>query len=298
VTAAGIPTFVLGDRYVVGFTAGVTEERLRRLASDALAPAPGGDAAPSGEPPIIHVPVLGRLDVGQISLPAFTVIVGLVDGFNPCAMWVLLVLLSILVHVRSRRRLLLFGGLFVFVSGAVYFLFMVAWAALFRFAGLSQLLTMALGVVIVGMGLINLKELIWFRQGVSLTISDRAKPALYRRMRSIAAASSLPAAIVGTVVLAVVVNIVELACTVGLPAAYTRILSLRQVSDPVRYAYLALYNISYVVPLGVIVLTFSVTRSRITLRERGAKILKAVSGVVLVFFGLLLLLAPGWLGGA
>jgi thiol-disulfide isomerase/thioredoxin len=286
--AVGIPTFVVDGGYVVGFAPGVTEAAVRELVARARLGAPLEDAVTR-----VELPLFGIVDPSSLPLPAFTLMIGLVDGINPCAMWVLLVLLSILVHVRSRARLLLFGATFVVASGIVYFVFMVAWMHVFSLIGLSRYVTVGLGVLVLLMGLINLKELIWFEKGISLMIPDKAKPGLYRRMRGIGRSASLPAAFAGIVVLAFLVNLIELGCTVGLPAIFTRILTLRaDLSDAARYGYVALYNLAYVVPLAVIVLVYAATLHRLVMTERGAKILKGVSGVLLVAFGLLLVVAP------
>jgi hypothetical protein len=284
--AAGIPTFVVGQRHLVGFQKGTTEREVRHMI----------EAERKGSrvqaPEHVQLPILGSVDVRAMSLPGFTVLMGLLDGINPCAMWVLLVLLGILMHVKSRARLLLFGTTFVVVSGVVYFAFMTAWSLFFEVAGLSRAITVGLGVVVLAMGLLNLKELVWFKRGVSLTIPDRAKPRLFRRMRAIAAAASLPAAFVGVFALAFVVNLIELGCTLGLPAVYTRILSLRELSPGGRYAYLALYNVAYVIPLALIVVVYALTMHRLALSETGAKLLKAVSGTLLVLSGLVFVLRP------
>jgi hypothetical protein len=178
------------------------------------------------------------------------------------------------------------------MSGVVYFAFMMAWSLFFELAGLSRAITMGLGVLVLLMGLVNLKELVWFKRGVSLTIPERAKPGLFRRMRSIAAAASLPAAFIGVFVLAFVVNLIELGCTLGLPAIYTRVLSLREMSAGARYGYLALYNLVYVIPLAGIVVVYALTLHRVALGERGAKVLKAVSGTLLVLSGLVFVFRP------
>jgi len=143
------------------------------------------------------------------------------------------------------------------------------------------------------MGLVNLKELLWFKHGPSLTIPDWVKPTLYRRMRGVANAASLPAAVVGIALLAFLVNLVELGCTLGLPAIYTRLLSTRvELSWLGRYAYLALYNLAYIVPLGLVVIIYVATLQRLALSERGAKVLKAISGALLVSFGAIFILKP------
>ncbi len=291
VTPASVPLFVVGDRWVMGFRGAASEAQLREL----VRAAGGGWRADRGW---VELPVLGRVDPRAAPLPWFTVAVGLLDGLNPCAFYVLVVLLSVLLHVRSRVRVALFGATFVLMSGAVYFLFMAAWLNAFALVGAARWVTRALGAALVVMGLINLKELVWFKRGVSLMIPEKAKPGLFRRMRAIAQAASLPAAFVGIAALAFVVNLVELGCTLGLPAMYTRALAQRHdLGAAARYAYLALYNLAYVVPLAVIVAVYAITMRRVEMTEARAKVLKAVSGALLVAFGLVFLLAPQWLQG-
>jgi hypothetical protein len=242
---------------------------------------------------LIDLPLVGRIDPARLPLPVFTLLVGLLDGLNPCAFYVLVVLLGIMMHVRSRRRLALYGSVFVVMSGLVYFAFMSAWLGAFRLAGASRPITIGLGVVLVALGLVNLKELVFWKRGISLMIPERVKPTLFRRMREIARASSLPAALFGIGLLAFLVNLVELGCTLGLPAMYTRVLATKSgLSAWHRYAWLALYNVAYVVPLGVIVAVAVIGHRRMTMTERRAKILKAVSGILLLAFGVILIAAP------
>jgi len=283
ISAPGIPMFVRGDRFEIGFQEGTSEERIRTMLRE------GGKA----EIRCVDLPFFGEIDPRALPLSVLTMVIGLVDGINPCAMYVLVAMLGILLHVKSRKRMLLFGGTFVVMSGVVYFMFMSAWLGIFTLSGIRREVTIGLGVLLIVMGLINLKELVWFKKGVSLMIPEKAKPGLFRRMRRVAAAASLPAAALGIAGLAFVVNLVELGCTLGLPAVYTRILSLRgDLSSGARYAYLALYNVAYVVPLALILVVYTLTLHRLTLSERGAKVLKSISGVLLVVFGLIFVLAP------
>jgi thiol-disulfide isomerase/thioredoxin len=283
ITAPGVPAFVVGQKSVIGFRPGHTEAEVLALLRDAAAPAPE-------QPGRIDLPLLGPIDARRLPLPVLTVLIGLLDGINPCAMWVLLVMLGILLRVRSRLRMALFGAIFVLLSGVVYFLFMTAWTGVFLWLGGSRVVVITLAVALAVMGLINLKELFWFKRGVSLTIPDRAKPALFRRMRAVAHAASLPAAVLGIAALALIVNLVELGCTIGLPAVYTRLLTWHtELSAGARYAYLALYNLAYIVPLGLILVIYILTLRRLSLTERVARILKAVSGILLLAFSVLIL---------
>ncbi len=294
---AGVPTFVIGDGYVVGYARGETDGEVRELVLRSL-DREGPTAGTSARSRVVQVPLLGPVDPASVSLPGLTVAMGLVDGVNPCAMWVLIVLMGFLLHVKQKRRMVLYACTFIFMSGVVYFAFMTAWAALFQLIGFSRIATVVLGGALLVMGLVNLKELVWFKKGFSLMVPDKAKPGLFRRMRAITGAASLPAALAGVVALAFVVNLIELGCTIGLPAVYTRILSMRELSAGARYAYLALYNVAYVVPLLAIALAFIALRRRFTMTEGAAKVLKAISGALLTLFGLLFLLAPELLLGS
>jgi hypothetical protein len=295
VQGAGVPMFVAGHEVVVGFRHGVTEEPLRALVRRALA---GAAAEPpdAGASARVSLPFVGVVDARRMPLGTFTLLVGLVDGVNPCAMYVLVVLLGILLHAGSRGRMALYGVAFVLMSGVVYFAFMTVWLGAFSLGGVSRTITSVLGGVLVVMGLVNAKDAVWLKKGPSLSVPDAAKPGLHRRMRAIASAATLPAGLAGVTALAFVVNLVELGCTIGLPAVYTRVLSLRTDLGPWRRAaYLALYNLAYVVPLALIVAVFVLTLRRMVLSERGARILKGVSGALLLLFGAAFLLAPGLL---
>jgi hypothetical protein len=244
----------------------------------------------------LRVPVLGDLDAGAMSLPLFTLVIAGLDAFNPCAFFVLLFLLSLMVHAKSRARMLLVGGTFVFFSALVYFLFMAAWLNLFLVVGGAPVVTFVAGLVAVLIGVLNVKDFFWFRQGPSLSIPEQAKPGLYQRMRGLLSAESLPTMLVGTVALALAANSYELLCTAGFPMVYTRVLTLHELSGWTYYAYLALYNLVYVLPLAAIVLVFTFTLGARKLSEREGRVLKLLSGVMMLGLGLTMLVRPEALG--
>lgn len=266
-----------------------------RLVSDAQT-GTAAEAAPARPP--IRVPLLGRLDQEAWSLPVVTVVLAGMDAFNPCAFFVLLFLLSLMVHARSRARMALVGGIFVLFSGLLYFLFMAAWLNLFLLLGVMPVVTAGAGLVALTVGAINLKDYVWFRRGISLSIPDSAKPRLYERTRELVGAASLPAMLLGTILLALAANAYELLCTAGFPLVFTRILTLRELATPMYYLYLALYNVVYVVPLLGIVVAFVATLGARKLKEEEGRILKLVSGLMMLELGAVLLFAPEWLSFA
>jgi hypothetical protein len=248
--------------------------------------------APTGSEDEVELPWFGRVSVNKLGLPAFTLAVGLVDGFNPCAMWVLLFLLALLVNVKSRARMLAIAGTFVIVSGLAYFAFMAAWLNVFQLIGLSRGVQITLGVIALVIGAVNVKDFFAFAKGISFSIPEKAKPGIYARVRGIVRAEKLWAALIGATVLAVLINVVELVCTAGLPALYTQVLVQQGVSTGARYGYLALYNFAYMFDDSIMVGIAVVTLGKRKLQERGGRWLKLLSGVVILCLGLLLILAP------
>jgi uncharacterized membrane protein HdeD (DUF308 family) len=301
--AASVPVFHLCSTLVVGFdgpeTSGTRVEKvLREWTRDCRVPvgadAPESAAAEGGDE-AVDVPFLGRLDPTRLGMPLFTLAIGLVDGFNPCAMWVLLLLLSVLVNLQSRWRILAVAGTFVVVSGVAYFAFMAAWLNVFEWIGMLRPVQVTLGLFAVAIGIVHVKDWFAFKQGPSLSIPEAAKPGIYARIRRIVTAENLAGAVVGAFVLAVLVNVVELLCTAGLPALYTGILAQRGYSTAARYGYLALYIAAYMFDDTLMVAGVTATLSRFKLQESGGRWLKLVSGGVILALGLVMLLRPEWL---
>ncbi len=259
---------------------------------DEFSPEP---AANSHGPQGITVPWLGELRVRDLGMPAFTFLIGLIDGFNPCAMWVLIFLLSVLVNVRSRKKIVAIAGTFVVISGLAYFAFMAAWLNIFRWMGVQRPIQIALGGLGVFIGTINVKDFFAFHKGVTLSIPAAAKPGIYRRTRDIVQSQYLTAAIAGAVVLAVVVNVVELLCTAGLPALYTQILTMQQLPAWANYCYLALYNVAYMFDDALLLTIIVITMSHRKLQEQEGRWLKLLSGTVVLGLGLVMMVRPEWL---
>jgi glutaredoxin len=287
--AQGVPTVFVGDKAFTGFYEKTTRDSILTEIMRLKGSAKIQDARQ------FNIPFIGTIDAGTISLPAFTVYIGLLDGLNPCAMWVLTFLLGLMVYSRDRFKIIFVGSVFVLSSDVVYFLFMTAWLNLFLVIGYSKIITLVLGTVAILIGMVNVKELFFFKKGVSLTIPDAAKPKLYKRVRKLLHEKNTLLTVTGVITLAVFVNFIELGCTIGLPAIYTKILSIKKLPSSLEYLYLALYNIAYVVPLAVIVGLFALTLGHFKLSEKHAKILKVVSGLLMIFLGAMMVFKPDML---
>ena len=293
----GVPAFFVCGRMIVGFddAEGIGAQlrtaveacraaAMRREAIDTVSSTPQDHA--------VTVPILGEVDAESLSLPLLTLVLGGLDAFNPCAFFVLLFLLSLMVHARSRARMALVGGIFVIFSGVLYFVFMAAWLNLFLVLERGRLITLGAGAIAVVLGAVNVKDFFLFGRGATLSIPESAKPGLFARMRGLISTESLPALLGGTVLLAVAANTYELLCTSGLPMVFTRILTLNELPASAYYFYLAAYNVIYVLPLLAIVILFTATLGARKLTESQGRALKLLSGLMMLGLGLVLLIAP------
>ncbi len=305
ITAPGVPAFVFQDRVLIGFDPDTTPARFRALLDgyESLTPESGTCEVQSSEcervssaNKSIDLPVIGRVSVDTLGLPVFTIVVGLIDGLNPCAIWVLLFLLAMLANLENRSRMAIIAGTFVVVSGIVYFAFMAAWLTLFVAIGISKPVRFVLAGFAVIVGALNVKDFFAFGRGPSLGIPSGAKHGLYNRVRRILRAENLAGAMAGIVVLAFLVNLVELMCTAGLPALYSAILTGRDIDTWQYYAYLGLYVAAYMVDDAILVTIGVVTLGKRKLQKRGGRWLKLISGLVILTLGVLLLARPQLLG--
>ncbi len=306
----GVPVTFVGERVFVGFSRHIQEQIVKEVDECgaascrdpvALLRSRGGAAvsllpAQSGERGIsFELPLLGTLDARNLSLPVLTIVIAGMDSFNPCAFFVLLSLLGLLVHARSRNRMLLVGTVFVFFSGFISLLVMAAWLNLFLVMANVSSVTTAAGLVSLFIGAVNVKDFFAFKKGISLSIPESAKPKLFDRMRQLVRSASLLSILAGTTVLAILANFYELLCTAGFPMVFTRVLTLDRVPALSSYLYLVLYNVIRVLPLFAIVLVFTITLGRKKLTEQQGRALKLVSGTMMLGLSVMLLLDPSLL---
>jgi glutaredoxin len=283
----GVPAFLVCDRFLVGFDPEATPAAIEAMLR--------AREVPAASAPRIELPWIGPISVENLGLPLFTLGIGLIDGFNPCAMWVLLFLLALLVNLRSRRRMALIATTFVLVSGIVYFALMAAWLNVFLVAGYSRSVQIGLGLIALLIGAVHLKDGLTGPAGVSLRIPDVAKPGLYARMREVIYARNLGATLLAVVTLAIAVNVVELLCTAGLPALYTGILAQHSLTAPAYYGYMLLYNLAYIADDGLMVGIAVYSLSHRKLQAGSGRFLQVLSGATMVALGALLVAAPHWL---
>jgi len=241
------------------------------------------------------VPLLGEVRTADLSLPALTVVLGALDGFNPCAMWVLVFLIGLLVGMQDRVRMWVLGTAFIAGSAAVYFLFMAAWLNFLLFIGAVVWVRAVVALVALAGGFYYLREYFRNPDAACTVTAPEARRRVLENLRRLALESRFWVALAGIVALAFAVNLVELLCSAGIPAVYTQVLALSHLPAWQYSAYLALYILVFMLD-DLIVFVVAMKALQITgMTTSYSRFSHLAGGVVLLAIGALLLLRPEWL---
>ena len=283
------PITIFGNQVFGGWE---SEETTGRAIEEALQQCLAGECPPpSGEEPGdgIDVPFWGEIVPGDYSLPALAVILGLVDGFNPCAMWVLVYLISLIATLRDRKRIWLIVGSFVLASGVLYFLFMTAWLNAFLFIGYVRPVTTVIGLVALGGGILQIRGFIETKGAIVCEVTDEeSRKKTMTKIQKIVSSPITLGTIAGIVALAFLVNSIEFVCSAAVPAIFTHVLSLASLTTLQYYGYILLYVLFFMLDDLIIFSTaaFALTS---TLGDRYAKYFRPVGAAILIILGVLLL---------
>ncbi|MBD3311881.1 hypothetical protein GF352_00245 [archaeon] len=240
----------------------------------------------------INLPLIGEVSVTETSIFFLTIIIGLLDGFNPCAMWMLSFLLTFVIATKDRKRVFLIGGIFILVSGIVYFLFITAWLNVFISAATISFFRFLAGGFAIFAGLINIKDFFAFQKGLSLSIPAKWQPKIKKRMKHLANVATGAGMIIGVIILAFTINLVELMCTIGFPVIYLNILTQHGFPVIINYFYITLYVLMYMLDDFVIFLVAVFTLSLFEMKKKHVRYLKLFSGVIMVILALILIIKP------
>jgi len=243
---------------------------------------------------IIEFPLIGEVNISKMSLPLLTLVIAALDGFNPCAMWLLLFLIALLINVRSRKKIWIVGGTFIAVSGVVYFLLLAAWLNLFLAISYVTLTRIIIGSVALIAGIWQIKNFIEFKPGVCKVapIGGKWHEKLLNKAQQVVQSKTLFVTIFGVIVLALGVNFLEFFCSAGLPAIYTKILSLSNLSSIEYYLYLLFYTIVFMVDDFIVFAIAMVTLRKIGFTEKYTKWSTLIGGILILILGLILIFKP------
>lgn len=238
------------------------------------------------------LPKFANIDLEKLSLPALTIVLGFLDGFNPCAMWVLLFLISLLIGMQDKKKMWILGIAFIMSSASVYMLFMVAWLNLFMFVGyIVWIRVFIAGIALLG-GYSSLKKFLSKDSSGCDVVGDEKRRNVFEKLGKITSNKSLWVSIFGIAALAFAVNLVELVCSAGLPAVYTQVLVLNNLGKLQYYLYILLYILFFMFDDLFVFFVAMKTLQMTGITTKYVKWSRLIGGVLMVAIGLLLLFRP------
>ncbi len=245
----------------------------------------------------VDIPLLGKVDPKSVSLPILSIVMGLVDGFNPCAMWVLIFLISMLLNMKDKKRMWFLGVSFLLTSSMVYLLFMLAWLNIVMSISEIRWVQILIALVAVIGGLINLRS--YYRERKKdagcVVVNDEKRKKIFDRIKKFTHEKSIILATIGVIALAVSVNIVELACSAGLPVLFTNILAINNLDQTVSIIYILIYVFFFMLD-DLIVFAIAMFTLQVTgVTTKYTKYTHLIGGIIMLLIGLLLIIKPEWI---
>ncbi len=317
---SGVPFTVIGEKYFIGWydeqsTGAAIEDAVKCVKKNSCQDIGGevlsladqnakqnkdqeggdGEDEKSPIPQKLNVPILGEIETKNFSLPVLTIVLGALDGFNPCAMWTLLFLISLLLGMENRKRMWILGSAFIVASASVYFVFMAAWLNLILFIGLVVWVRIIIGLIALLGGGYNLKEYFTSPKSGCKVTGGEKRQKVFEKLKNITHQKSFYLALGGIIILAFAVNLVELICSAGLPAVYTQVLALSNLAKWHYYLYILLYIFIFMLD-DLIIFFIAMTTLRMTgITTKYSRWSHLIGGILMLIIGLLLIFKPGWL---
>lgn len=308
-----VPTIFIGAQHWVGYNKSINpdiEKAVRECHEQGCPDAGAGvifpaqptpsvpqpTAAPQQQSETLTLPLIGSVDLSRQSLAVSTALIAFVDGFNPCSVWVLTMLLALTLHTGSRRKVVIIGVVFLTVTAAVYALFIAGLFTIFTFISFVGWIRVVVALVALFFAAVNIKDYFFYKEGLSFTIADEKKPGIARGIRRVTDASqSLWGLIGATIALAAGVSLVEFSCTAGFPVLWSNLLVANQV-EPLTFVvllllYMLIYQIDELAIFFVAVFTLKASR----LEEKHGRILKLIGGVLMLTLAVVMVLNPNLL---
>ena len=316
ITRNGVPTTVIGNTIMQGYgtSTGSKIERaiqyyLENDYTDQIARIKEGtfnkedlengfekEEKKSDEEMTIEVPALGKVNLKRVSLTSAAVVIGLVDGFNPCAMWILLFLISVLIGMKNKKRMWTLGLTFLVTSALVYMLIMLSWIQIaVKITTVIWVRNIIAIIALIG-AIVNIRSYIRSRKDSGCeVVDDKKRKNIFSKIRKFTSEKSFILAILGVIGLAVSVNLVELACSAGLPLVFTELLALNNVSDSMKFFYTIIYIVFFLLD-DLIVFFIAMFTMKITgISTKYNKYSHLIGGIIMLVIGVLLIFKPEWL---
>lgn len=316
----GVPTTVIGDTVISGYSDSIGSKIERAINYyqendyvDVVSQIKNGtyvktqDAADdevdefskeeekTDEKVTVSVPVFGSINLKKVSLMSAAVIIGLIDGFNPCAMWILLFLISVLIGMKDRKRMWTLGLTFLITSALVYMVIMLSWINIaVKITTIVWIRNLIAIVALIG-GVVNLKSFFTSHDSGCEVVDAKKRKKIFKRIREFTSEKSFVLALIGVMGLAISVNLVELACSAGLPLVFSELLALNKVSSFMKFMYTVLYILFFLLDDLIVFFIAMVTMKVTGISTKYNKFSHLLGGIIMLLIGILLIVKPEWL---
>lgn len=288
-TSGGVPYTVIGTETFLGYNSYVGE-KLEKTIQNYL----DIKKETEQEKATFNLPIVGKTDAKEVSIPFVAILLGVIDGFNPCAMWVLLFLINMFIDMKDKKKMFILGYTFLFTSALVYFLSMLGISVVLNVTAVKQIQILIALVALVA-GVLNIRTYIKTRNDTGChVVDDKKRKKMVKRVIKITKQESMLLALIGVIALAASVNLVELACSLGFPAIFSEILALNNVTGALRILYLIIYVFFYMID-DLIVFTIAVSTFTIAAKStKYTKYVNLIAGIIMILIGTLLIFKPEW----
>ena len=289
ITIKGVPFTVIGDKHYSGFSetiASSMEEDIKGYLGNSI----------KKEDKKVKIPLLGKISMKNSSLGVIAVVLGFIDGFNPCAMWILLFLINMFIGMKDKKKAWILGFVFLLVSAAIYFLSMLGINFVVGVTTVSYI-RIAIAVFILIMGVLSFRKYLKTRKEDAgcTVVDDKKRKTIITKVKKITNSKSFIFSLIGVSALAISVNLIELACSLGFPVIYTEMLSINNVTGFSRIIYLLIYIFFYMIDDLVVFTISMITLQATGITNKYNKLCTLISGIIMILMGLLLIFKPGWL---
>lgn len=242
-------------------------------------------------PYMINLPIFGSINANAYPLAVLSAILGFIDGFNPCAMWVLVTFLLILMQVGNRKRMFLFAGVFVLAETIMYYLILTVWFKTWDFVQLDNIITPIVGLVSIGAGIFFLRE--WRQKELECKVTNlEQRHRTRKKIEQLALAKFSVFTLLGILGLAFSVNIIEFACSIGIPQTFTKILEINNLGFLKSNVFIFIYILFYMIDDFIVFGIGLYGIDKLSLTTKYSKLSNLIGGILMIILGFILIFKP------
>ena len=309
IDSPNVPFTIIGNYYYIGYSEGIRDgikELVDKYSEEKQVDVvkmikDGKDVKDidmqNGE--IKSINVFGKnINPAKLSLPVLSIILGAIDGFNPCAMWILIFLISMLFNMENKKKMWCLGLIFLTTSALVYLMFMFAWLGITTtlLTKVSWFRILIATIALLG-SFINLRSFYnSIRKGSGCeVVNDKKRKKIFGNIKKITTEKKFILSVIGIIILAASVNVIELACSAGIPVLFTNVLALNQLTTFETSIYIFIYILFFLIDDIIVFVIAMLTLNIKAISTKYTKYSHLIGGILMLIIGLLMLFKPSWL---